>query len=116
LQLWRTPFGFAKAILKAAPGTVKVNDPGSGGVVTISVPIEGVETVASLDPDYRPSTIKMTIDGKVVESAYSDYRDPDEYGVMFPFNITEKVDGRTVLNMKLSDTRVASYAVFPPPG
>jgi hypothetical protein len=116
LQLARTPFGFAKAVLNAPAGTVKVNDPGPSGTVTISLPIEDVPTVATLDRDYRPSSIKMTVGGKVIETTYSNYRDPDEYGVMFPMNIVEKVDGGTTINVKVSDTRVASYAVFPPPG
>jgi hypothetical protein len=115
LQLARTPFGFATEVLKAAPETAQVTDPGPGGTVTIALTINGVPTIAALDPDYRPSSIKMTLDGQTIEALYSDYVDPDHYGVMFPGHIIEKVGGRTTLDVNVSDVRVAGYAVFPPP-
>jgi uncharacterized protein (DUF4415 family) len=115
LQLARTPFGFTRALIDADPATVKVTDPGPGGRVTVSFPIEGVATTATLDADYRPATIAMTVEGKAIVTRYSAYRDLSEYGLMFPTVWTETVDGKPSLDLKIDDGRVASYAAFPKP-
>jgi hypothetical protein len=116
LQLARTPFGFTKAVLKAPAGSVRVTDPGPGGVVTVSLSIEGVPTTATLDEDYRPRTVSMTVDGRRYEATYTDYRDLSEYGLMFPVRTVEKIDNRVVADLTTSDTRVSNYLIFPPPG
>jgi hypothetical protein len=115
LRMARTPIGFTRAMLDADPATVKVVDPGVGGKVTISLPIEGVPTTAELNSDYRPETITMKVDGKVYIARHRAYRDISEYGVMFPTRTTETIDGRPYLELSIDDARVASYAVFPKP-
>jgi hypothetical protein len=114
LQLARTPFGFARWLLEADPSTVKVIDDGPNKI-SISLPIDGVVTTAVLDPDYRPASISMKVDGRQIVDRYRDYRDLAEYGVMFPTKIGETVDGRPHLELSIDDARVASYAVFPKP-
>jgi len=115
LQLSRTPFGYTRALLDAKPETIKVTDPGPKGKVTIVFPIEGVVTTATLDSDYRPETITMTVDGQVIVTRFGAYRDLSEYGLMFPTVWTETVAGKPRLDLKINDGRVASYAVFPKP-
>jgi hypothetical protein len=115
LRLARTPFGFTRALLKADPATVKVVDPGPGGKIVVSLPIEGVATTAALNAQYRPETIAMTVDGQRYEATYPDYADLSEYGVMFPTRIVEAVNGKAALDLAIDDGRVATYVVFPPP-
>jgi hypothetical protein len=115
LQWVRTPFGFTRAVLKAAQGSVKVNDPGPGGVVEISLDFEGVPTVARLDPDYRPTRITTRDGAEVIEVTYSGYLDMHGYGVMFPSRVSESVNGRKSADLKIVQGRAASYALFPEP-
>jgi hypothetical protein len=115
LRMARTPIGFTRAMLDADQSTVKVVDPGSGGKVTITLPIEGVPTVAELNSDYRPETITMKVDGKTYVAHHRAYKDISEYGVMFPTRSTETIDGKPYLDLTIDDARVASYAVFPLP-
>jgi hypothetical protein len=114
LQFARTPFGFVRLLLDADPATIKVSDDGPNRA-SISFPIDGVVTTAMLDPDYRPASISMNVDGRQIVDRYRDYRDLAEYGVMFPTKISETVDGRAHLELSIDDARVASYAVFPKP-
>jgi hypothetical protein len=115
LQWVRTPFGFTRSVLKAAPGAVKVNDPGPGGVVEVSLDFEGVQVVARLDPDYRPARITTRDGANVIEVTYSDYLDMHGYGVMFPSRVSETVNGRKSVDLRIDQGRAASYALFPEP-
>lgn len=115
LQLARTPFGFTRALLDAPAASVKVTDAGPKGPVTITFPIEGVQTTATLNAEYRPETISMTVDGKAIVTKFPAYADLSEYGLMFPTKWTETVDGKPYLDLTINDGRVASYAVFPKP-
>jgi hypothetical protein len=102
-------------LLDADPASVKIVDPGAGGKMTISLPIEGVPTTAELNSDYRPETITMKVDGKTYVARHRAYKDIAEYGVMFPTRSTETIDGHPYLDLTIDDARVASYAVFPKP-
>jgi hypothetical protein len=115
LKFLSTPFGFTAAVLKADPSTVKVNDPGPGGKTTISASLEGTPFTATLDSEYRPTSVSLMADGRKLEMRYADYRDLHGYGVMFPTHITEILDGHFALDLKVDDGRVASYLVLQPP-
>lgn len=115
LQLARTPIGFTRALLDADPATIKVVDPGVRGKVTLEFAFAGVPLKATLDSDYRPERIEMSVDGKQVVDRYTTYADLSEYGLMFATRWTESVDGRPYLSLKINAGRVASYAVFPKP-
>ncbi len=116
LRFARTPFGFTRALLKADLATIKVVDPGPGGApITVTVPVEGVPTTATLDKYYRPASIRMTVGGVRYEATYADYKDLSEYGVMFPTKIVEKTNDKTTADLTIDDGRVASYAIFTPP-
>ncbi len=115
LQLARNPFGFTRAMVTAAPASIKVEDGGPKGKIAISFPVDGVTTTAVLDAWYRPESITQTVDGKVIVAKFDKYRDLSEYGLMFPTVWTETVDGKPSLDLKIDDGRVASYAVFPKP-
>ena len=114
-KLDRTPFAFSKAAFLATPGSVVVTDPGGSGPVTVTMPIDGIETTAVLDTDFRPRTVTQTVNGRKIEVTYTDYADLSEYGLMFPQRIVEKTDGKTTMDVKVTDVRVASYAIFDPP-
>jgi len=68
-------------LLKADPSTIKINDPGPQGAVTISTTLEGTPFTATLNEDYRPASISLSLNGRTIELVYSDYRDLAEYGV-----------------------------------
>jgi hypothetical protein len=112
LQFARTPFGFAKAVLRAPPGSVKVRDGGPSGQVSVTATIEGVPTTAILDRDFRPQLISMNIDGRTIQTSLTRYRDISEYGIMFPSRIVEKVNSKTVLDLTIDDGRTSTYAIF----
>ena len=116
LRFLSTPFGFTKAILMAEPGSVKVNDPGPGGKVTISATLHQTAFTATLDPDFRPSIISFTSDGKKTEARWTAYRDLHGYGVMFPTHATLIEGGTVVRDLTIDDGRVASYLILQPPG
>lgn len=115
LQLARTPFGFTRAMLDAPEGAVKVTDPGPAGKVTVTVPVDGVETRAVLNREYRPETITQVVGGRTLVARYPEYADISEYGLMFPTRWIETVNGAPYLDLTINDGRVASYAVFPRP-
>ena len=115
LQYARTPFGFVKTVLKAAPGTVKVTDPGPGGAVTLSLDIDGASTIATLDPDYRPAKITMRDGNDVIETTYPAYSDLQGYGIMFPARMVETVKGRKTADLTFTKGHAASYVIFPTP-
>ena len=115
LQLARTPIGFTRALLDADPASVKVVDPGAAGVVTVAFAVEGVPIQATLNSDYRPEKIQMSVDGKQFVERYTAYQDLSEYGLMFATRWVETIDGKPHLNLTINDGRVASYAVFPKP-
>lgn len=110
-----TPFGFTRALLKADPSAVKVDDPGPSGKVTIAATLDGTPFAATLDDDYRPASISATVNGQKVEMLYSNYRDLAGYGVMFATHIAEKVGGRLALDLTIDDGRVSSYLILQPP-
>jgi hypothetical protein len=114
LQLARTPIGFTRAMLDADQATIKVTDNGPGKVA-ITFAVEGVPINADLNADYRPEVITMTIDGKEYVDRYHNYQDLSEYGIMFATRWTETVAGKPRFDVTFTETRVASYAVFPKP-
>jgi len=115
LQLARTPLGFTRAMLDADQSKVKVVDPGPAGKVVVAFDVEGVPVSAILNAEYRPETITMKVDGKEYVERYRAYKDLSEYGIMFPTKWTETVDGKPRYDITFTETRVASYAVFPKP-
>ena len=115
LQFLRTPFGFTKALLQLQPGTATITDPGPGQRITIAAMLEGVPFLATLDPDYRPASIVIDVDGHTIGTTYAQYRDLHEYGVMFPTRIADTVDGRPTRTLAIDDGRVASYLILQPP-
>jgi len=115
LQFFRTPFGFAKALLKADRATVKVTDPGASSAVTIAMSVDGTPIVATLDFDYRPAIITTDANGRKTTVTYSRYRDLAEYGMMFPTRIVETVDGRPSMTLTIDGGRVSSYLILQPP-
>jgi hypothetical protein len=114
LQFWRTPFGIAKYLATASPGSVKVIDDGSQAV-RLNAVINGVSTQVTLDKDYRPWRVTQLVEKKRIEDDFTEYRDFSEYGLMFPGHIVETVNAAPYLDIHVRDADVASYIVFPPP-
>ena len=46
---------------------------------------------------------------------YSDFKDFQDYGVMFPAHIVQKLDGRPIAELTVTEALANPYMVFPPP-
>ena len=115
-QLWLTPHGFMRAAVDATFKGSKVAK--AGGKTVLIVPVEGVLVRATLDAKNLPERVEMPVRHPVLGATtlvaeYSDYRDFDNYGVMFPQHIVQKIGGKTVLDLKVTGFATNPYVVFP---
>ena len=59
--------------------------------------------------------VEIKIGAQLFTGDYSDYKDFQGYGVMFPTRIVQKVDGRTIVDLTVSEALANPYMIFPPP-
>lgn len=59
--------------------------------------------------------VQMKIGAQVLSADYVDYKDFQDYGVMFPTRIVQKVDGRVVADLTVTEALANPYLIFPPP-
>ena len=86
------------------------------GVRELIVPgPDGTEIRGTLDSKNLPTHVEWRIGGQIFSGDYADYKDFQEYGVMFPVRIVEKIDGREIANLTVSDSLANPYLIFPPP-
>jgi hypothetical protein len=114
LQLQRTPYGIVDAITSDSPSQIKVHDTGSG-VVTLTLPVDGVSTKVVLDKNYRPATVTQRVGRNVIVDQYSDYHDLNQYGLMVPRHIVETIDGRPHETLHIVQSMLSEYEAFPAP-
>jgi hypothetical protein len=111
--IWLLPHGVILAGAKA-PDRVKVAD--RGGVTELSVALaDGTEVKELLDAKNLATHVEMKVGGRVLSADYADYKDFQDYGVMFPSRIVQKVDGRVVADLTVSEALANPYLIFPPP-
>jgi hypothetical protein len=112
-QIWLLPHGVILAGAKA-PDKVKVVD--TSGRKELSVALQdGTEVKGVLDAKNLMTRVEMKIDGQVFSADYADYKDFQDYGVMFPSRIVQMVDGRTVADLTVTEALANPYLIFPPP-
>jgi len=123
LHLWLTPHGLIWAALTGdgkdvAKGVTMTQE---GGKTVLTIPLNGVPAKVTLNADNRPEKVEAQIKHPVLgdtslEIDYSGYRDFERaYWVYFPAHIVEKLGGRTVQDLTVTEFHTNPYVVFPVP-
>lgn len=112
-RIWLLPHAVVLAGAKA-PDKVKVAE--SGGSRELIVPLpDGTEVKGLLDEKNLPTHVEFSSGGQVFSGDYSGYKDFQDYGVMFPSHIVQRVDGRVVADLTVTEALANPYMIFPPP-
>ena len=112
-SIWLLPHGVILAGAKA-PDKVKVADRGGLKELSVALP-DGTEVASLLDAKNFTTHVEMKIGDHVLSADYADYKDFQDYGVIFPSYIVQKVDGRTVADLTVTEALANPYLIFPPP-
>ena len=123
LHLWTTPHGLIWAALTPdgkdiAKGVTLSQE---AGKMVLTIPLNGVPAKVTLDADNRPAKVEAQIKHPVLgntslEIDYSDYRDFERaYWVYFPAHIVEKLGGKIVQDLTVTNFHTNPYVVFPVP-
>jgi hypothetical protein len=112
-QIWILPHALVLAGAKA-PDKVKVEERNDVKELIVPGP-DGTEIRGTLDAKNLPTHVEWKIGGQTFSGDYADYKDFQEYGVMFPVRIVQKIDGREIANLTVSDSLANPYLIFPPP-
>jgi hypothetical protein len=112
-QIWIMPHAI---VLEGAKALDKVKVEERGGVAELIVPgPDGNEIRATLDPKNFPTHIEMKVGAQTYSGDFADYKDFQEYGVMFPSRILQKIDGASVAEFTVTEALANPYLIFPPP-
>lgn len=112
-QIWLMPHALVLAGAKALD-KVRLAERGGSRELIVAGP-DGLEIRGLLDAKNLPTHVELRIGAQVYSADFADYKDFQDYGVMFPTHIEQKVDGRTVADLMVSDALVNPYLIFPPP-
>ena len=66
-------------------------------------------------PTTGGSDVEMNVGAQTYSGDFADYKDFQEYGVMFPSRISQKIDGAPVAEFTVSEALANPYLIFPPP-
>ena len=108
--IWLLPHGVILAGTKA-PDKVKATDKGGVKELNVALP-DGTEVKGLLDGKNLTTHVQMKIGAQVPSADYADYKDFQDYGVMFPSRIVQKVDGRIVADLTVTETLANPYLIF----
>jgi len=112
--IWLLPHGVILAGAKA-PDKVKVANKGDG-VTELSVALaDGTEVKALLDAKNLATHVEVKVGAQVLSADYAEYKDFQDYGVMFPSRIVQKVDGRIAADLTVTQALANPYLIFPLP-
>jgi hypothetical protein len=112
-QIWLLPHGLILAGAKALD-QVKAADRGGLKELSVSLP-DGTQVKGLLGEKNLLNHVEFKIGEQLLSGDYADYKDFHGYGVMFPSHIVQKVDGRAVADLTVTDALANPYLVFPPP-
>jgi len=111
--IWLLPHGVVLAGAKA-PDKVAVAEKSGQRELTVPLP-SGLEAKGMLDAAGLMTRVEIKIGAQLFSGDYSDYKDFQGYGVMFPTRIVQKVDGRTIADLTVTEALANPYMIFPPP-
>jgi hypothetical protein len=112
-QIWIMPHA---VVLEGANAPDKVRVAERGGATELIVPgPDGSEIRATLDAKNFPTHVEMNVGAQTYSGDFADYKDFQEYGVMFPSHISRKIDGAPVAEFTVSEALANPYLIFPPP-
>lgn len=112
-QIYLMPHALVLAGAKA-PDKVRVAE--RGGMRELIVPgPDGTEISGVLDAKNFPIHVELKSGGKLYSADFGDYKDYQDYGVMFPSRIEQRIDGRPVADLAVSESLANPYLIFPPP-
>ena len=116
IQVWLTPQGALRAMVDA-----RAKDPKAitiaqvNGRTQLSMSFQGGPFEVLLDAEQRPEQVRWQRKGQAIEVRFSDYKDWELLDVFFPQRIVERIDGRLVMDLAVTDFRSNPYVVFPIP-
>jgi hypothetical protein len=112
-QIWLLPHGLILAGAKALD-RVKLAD--RNGQREFSVPLpDGSMALGLLGENNLMTHVEFEVGPQVFSADYADYKDHQDYGVMFPSRIVQKIDGRVVADLTVTEALANPYLIFPPP-
>jgi hypothetical protein len=110
-QIWIMPHAVVLEGARA-PDKVRVAERGGATELIVAVP-DGSE--ATLDAKNFPTRVEMNLGAQTYSGDFADYKDFQEYGVMFPSRISLKIDGAPIAEFTVSEALANPYLIFPPP-
>jgi hypothetical protein len=111
--IWLLPHGVILAGARA-PDQVAVAEKNGQRELTVPLPT-GLEAKSVLDGAGLMTRVEIRIGAQLFTGDYSDYKDFQGYGVIFPTRIVQKVDGRTISDLTVTEALANPYMIFPPP-
>ena len=76
---------------------------------------DGTEVKGLLGTQNLTTHVEMKIGAQLLSADYAGYKDFRDYGVMFPSRIVQKVDGRIIADLTVTEALANPYLIFPPP-
>ena len=111
--IWLLPHGVILAGAKA-PDKISVAEKDGARALNVTLP-SGAEAKGVLDATGLMTHVEIKVGAQLFTGDYADYKDFQGYGVMFPTRIVQKVDGRTIADLTVSEALANPYMIFPPP-
>jgi hypothetical protein len=111
--IWLFPHGVILAGAKTLD-KVKVTQRSGMNELSVTSP-DGTEFKGLLDEKNLMTRVEARIGTEVFSADYADYQDFQGYGVMFPSRIVQKIDGRIVADLTVTEALANPYLIFPPP-
>jgi hypothetical protein len=111
--IWLLPHGVILAGARASD-RVRVADRGGVRELTVVLP-DGTEVKSLLDAKNFMTRVEMRLGAQLFSADYADYKDFQEYGVFFPSRIIQRVDGRAVADLTVTEALANPYMIFPAP-
>jgi len=112
-QIWLLPHGLILAGAKALD-RVRIADKGRQKELSVPLP-DGSLALGIVGEKSLITHVEFKVGPQVFAGDYADYKDFQDYGVMFPSRIVQKIDGRVVADLTVTEALANPYLIFPPP-
>ena len=109
--IWLLPHGVILAAAKA-PTRVKLAAGTSGLIAPLP---DGTEVTGLMGADNLITHVEFKTGQHQFSGDYSDFKDFQGYGVMFPTRIIQKIDGKVVTDLTVTEALANPYLIFPLP-